>query len=103
VQRHAWNSVLTDGSSSLLLGKEVLRLTTPQSCLFPVEPLRGYVLARVPCGNRINVIRLTWLSIRRGNRINQLLLAGMIAFLLTQLISLDNPAFLQALRTYLRQ
>src|ERR1700736_14021 len=71
LQRHDWSSVLTD-RQSLLVGRHMIRLMPdvwrPSVGQFPSDPLRGYVLARLPANSYVTRYRLAWTAACRSGR-----------------------------------
>lgn len=101
IQRFDWSLVMSDKRSTLLLGKKLVRLAGPRAVAFPAEPLRGYVLARIPEQNKVPNFQLFMLSIRRGNRANLLLLILFVGTLSLQLLRIYDPSLWQTVRIYL--
>lgn len=70
LQRHDWSSVLTD-RQSLLVGRHLIRLAPdiwrPSLGRFPSDPLRGYVLARLPASSYVTPYRLGWTAACRSS------------------------------------
>ena len=69
IQRYDWPAVLTD-RHSLLIGHHLVRLgpngRTGADGRFAGEPLRGYVLARLPATSYVSHYRLAWTAARRS-------------------------------------
>jgi hypothetical protein len=82
LQRHDWNSVLTD-RQSLLVGRHTIRLMPdvwrPSVGRFPRDPLRGYVLARLPASSYVSRYRLAWAALCRSSLTTRIWYGGAIA------------------------
>jgi hypothetical protein len=69
IQRYDWSTVLTD-RHSLLIGRHLVRLVpngrTGADGRFAGDPLRGYVLARLPATSYVSHYRLAWTTARRS-------------------------------------
>jgi len=70
LQRYDWSAVLTD-RHSLLIGRHLVRLApngrTSAEGRFASDPLRGYVLARLPASSYVSHYRLVWTAACRSN------------------------------------
>lgn len=82
LQRHEWSSVLTD-RRSLLVGHRTIWLIPPggrpETGTFPTEPLRGYVLARLPAASYVTPARFAWTALCRTNLKTRLLYGAAVA------------------------
>ena len=70
LQRYDWSAVLTN-RHSLLIGRHLVRLApngrTSAEGRFASDPLRGYVLARLPASSYVSHYRLVWTAACRSN------------------------------------
>jgi hypothetical protein len=69
VQRYDWSAILTD-RNSLLIGSHMVRLTpngrSGADGRFAADPLRGYILARLPAASYVSHYRLVWAAACRS-------------------------------------
>jgi hypothetical protein len=69
VERYEWSEVLTD-KAALLIGRQIVplvRVSFGDIVPFPREPLRGFILARLPRASFVAPVRFQWNALKRGN------------------------------------
>lgn len=107
VQRYAWSPVLTD-RTDLLLGRRIVRLSTALAgekplTIFPSEPLRGLILARIPPSGIVKGWQLQWMALKRGNLA---LWAGLTLFVVAlacMVLKETHPEISEVLREALKR
>jgi len=85
IERHRFEDVLFDGRS-FLAGRELIEVSFPVGDRFVKEDIQRYLLTRLPPENRINVFKLSWLAMRRGNR----MLWNMTAVIVVLFFAMQN-------------